>query len=75
MDVSFIYLKPHSSMKNFKEFEISTNMDSQIMSNEPGLYLLDSIAEKHENGNIPAILVNSTCRQYDLLDIVELEDL
>ena len=39
---------------------------SGFIKNEPGLYLMDSVAEQHQDGSIPAILVNETGRSFKI---------
>ena len=65
--ISFVYLKvPHNHfIAKSTPFMIESAKEG-ILPNEPGLFLVNSIAKMHKNGCVPAILVNSTGRHFYL---------
>ena len=65
--ISFIYLKsPSSHFFNKSSPLMIESAPESFIANEPGLFLVNSVAKIHKNNGIPAILVNSTGRHFYL---------
>ena len=64
--ISFVNLKPHTQIIDKDAYYQVSTGDSTILNQEPGLYLANTIAKLNEGNYIPALLINSTGRNFRL---------